>query len=267
MKTYTSSIVASCLAGLLLLPAATAAQQQDDRMARIRRSFPADAADRIARVASEAEADGVPADAVLDKALEGAAKGVPADRVVAAVGSYAERLGRASRILPDGAGRDAVVAGADALRRGAPPEAVRSVGGRAGAATPEALVVLGDLVEAGVPAEQALTVVTEALARGHRGQSLLAVPSSVRRLLRQGTPPDLAGRAVARTLAGKGPPSGVPPVQLPPRTGGPPVPAGTGPPDDPGGQGGDAPPDDPPGGGPPGGDPPGGGGGSGGSGG
>lgn len=258
MRGLTRWILTACLTGLLALPAHVSAQE--DGMTRVREVFPADAADRIARIVSEAEAEGLPADPVLDKALEGAAKGVPAGRVVAAVSSYAERLRGASRLLGDRPAPDALVAGADALQRGATPEAVGTVAERAGDATPAALVVLGDLVDAGVPVEYALDVVTAALDEGRRGQDLLAMSAVVRRLLRQGTPPGLAARAVARTLAGEAPPSGVPPVQLPPQAAGPPVPPGSGPPGQPG------PPDEggPPGGGSPGGGQPGGGGGSGG---
>lgn len=242
------------LAALLALPAPTAGQEAGG-MDRVRQSFPDGAADEIGRIVADAEAEGIPAGPVVGKALEGAAKGVPADRVVSAVSAYADRIREASGLLPQGAPTDGLVAGADALRRGARPEAVRDVGGRADGATPEALVVLGDLTEAGVPAGRAVEVVTEALARGRRGEGMLAMPAAVRRLTRQGTPPGRAARAVARTLAGEGPPSGVPPVQLPPQAGGPPVPPGSGPPDGAGPPDDEGPPDgDPPGGGPPGGE-------------
>lgn len=248
----------AALTGLLAL-SAPAAGQEADGMDRVRQSFPAEAADEIARIVEDAGATGLPAGPVVGKALEGAAKGVPPDRVVSAVSAYADRLREAAGLLPEGVPPDGLVAGADALRRGADPEAVREVAGRAGGATPEALVVLGDLTEAGVPADRAVEVVTEALARGRRGQALLAMPAAVRRLTRQGTPPGRAARAVAMALAGNGPPSGVPPVQLPPQAGGPPVPPGAGPPEgkgppgDPGPPDDGGPPDDPPGGGPPGG--------------
>lgn len=255
MKKWTMMAV---LTGLLALSAPLAAQEAAG-MDRVRTSFPGEAADEIARIVADAEAEGLPTAPVVAKALEGAAKGVPADRVVSAVSAYADRLQRASGLLPEGAPTDGIVSASDALRRGATPDAVRDVGARAGDASPEALVVLGDLAEAGVPVDQAVEVVTEALAQGRRGQGLLAMPAAVRRLTRQGTPPGQAARAVAMTLAGKGPPSGVPPVQLPPQAGGPPVPPGAGPPDragspdDAGPPDDGGPPDDPPGGGPPGG--------------
>lgn len=254
MKKWTTTAV---LTGLLALSAPLAAQEAGG-MDRVRESFPGEAADEIAKIVADAEAGGLPTAPVVGKALEGAAKGVPADRVVSAVSAYADRLQRASGLLPEGAPTDGIVAAADALRRGATPDAVRDVAGRAGDASPEALVVLGDLAEAGVPVDRAVEVVTEALAQGRQGQGLLAIPAAVRRLTRQGTPPEQAARAVAMTLAGKGPPSGVPPVQLPPQAGGPPVPPGAGPPEGAGppgddGRPGDGSPDDPPGGGPPGG--------------
>lgn len=255
MKTWTMMAV---LTGLLAVSAPLAAQEAEG-MDRVRKAFPDEAADEIAQVVADAEAAGLPTGPVVGKALEGAAKGVPADRVVSAVSAYADGLREASGLLPEDVPTDAIVAGADALRRGATPDAVRDVGARAGDASPEALVVLGDLTEAGVPVDRAVEVVTEALAQGRRGQGLLAMPAAVRRLTRQGTPPGQAARAVALTLAGKGPPAGVPPVHLPPQAGGPPVPPGTGPPEGKGPPGDPPPPDDggspddPPGQGPPGG--------------
>lgn len=242
-------------------PAAASAQEaaraRAAKMERIRAAFPGEAAERIRETVRRAEQAGLPADPILDKALEGAAKGVPAARVRSAVSAYADRLQRAAGLLEGRPGRHELVAASDALRRGAPDAAVRRVARGAGDHRPAALVVLGDLVEAGVPAGEAVDVVETALRQGRRGEGLMGIPSAVRRLQREGTPPGLAARAVSRTMAGKGPPPGVPPVQLPPQAGGPPVPPGSGPPE------GKGPPDEkgPPGGGQPGGGPPGGGGG------
>ena len=256
MRILSTWAVVASAAALLAAPRASLAQQAD--LSRVRQALPADAADRVARIVEEAEAAGVPAHPLVNKALEGTAKGVPADRIVSAVSSYASRLRSASGTLGGGAKADQVVAAADALGRGASPEAVSRLNREAGDGSAAAFVVLGDLVESGVPVDRAVEVVEEALRTGRTGADLLAVPGVVRRLVRQGTPPGLAARAVARTMAGRGPPEGVPPVELPPQAGGPPVPPGAGPPGEVPGQGkGDGPPDEP---GPPGGEPPGGGG-------
>jgi hypothetical protein len=247
-------------------PVPAAAQEdaatRQAKMERIRAELPPEVAEGIAETVRRAESEGLPVEPILDKALEGAAKGVPPARVGSAVSAYADRLQRAAGSLEGRPGRDDLVAASEALRRGAPDDAVRQVGRQAGSDRAAALVVLGDLVEAGVPAGDAVDVVDTALRQGRRGEGLLAIPGVIRRLQREGTPPGLAARAVARTMAGKGPPAGVPPVQLPPQAaGGPPVPPGQGPPPGKGPPGDQGPPDEK---GPPGGDPPGGGGGSGG---
>jgi len=201
-------------------PAPAAAQEEaatrQAKMERIRAQFSPEVAEGIAETVRRAESEGLPGDAILDKALEGAAKGVPPARVGSAVRAYADQLQRAARTLEGRPGRDELVAASEALQRGAPEDAVRQVARRAGSDRAAALVVLGDLVEAGVPTGDAVDVVDTALRQGRRGEGLLAIPGVVRRLQREGTPPGLAARAVARTLAGEGPPAGVPPVEIPP---------------------------------------------------
>ena len=58
-----------------------------------------------------------------------------------------------------------------------------------------ALVVMGDLVEAGVPAGRAIEVMQEALVRTTDEEGLLDVPTALRRLVRDG--------ALARDAAGE----------------------------------------------------------------
>ncbi len=74
--------------------------------------------------------------------------------------------------------------------------AVAAVRGReAGARTPMALVVMGDLVEAGVPAGRAIEVMQEALVRTNGEEGLLEVPTALHRLVREGAlAPDAAGQ-------------------------------------------------------------------------
>ena len=239
---------------MMALPAGLAAQE-DAGFARIRRVFPPAAAERIEAIVQDSRASGVPADALLSKALEGAAKGVPADRVIAVLSEYATRLGEARGLVGSGRGADEVVAAADALRRGVPPDAVQAVAeARAGdAAVP--LIVLGDLMEAGVPVEQARQVVSEALQRGGADEQLLAIPGAVRRMIRDGRGPGEAASAVRRGFQSGQLPPGIPAA---PRGagpgGGPPVPPGTGPPGGKGKGKGKGPPKGkgkPPGGGPP----------------
>ncbi len=174
------------------------------RLRQMRDHFGPSVSARIDDVLTAARRKGVPEQILVTKALEGAAKGVPGDRVVSALQSYAGRLERARSLLGGSAGDPLLVAGADALQKGVDPNAVRSVG-RASGGDPMPLVVLGDLLDAGVPVGQAVPLVQQALQQGRHGESLLEVPARVRQLMRQGTPPGQAAREVGRSLgAGSG---------------------------------------------------------------
>lgn len=218
---------------MLSLPAGLAAQE-DAGLARIRQVFPAAAAQQIEAIVQQSRSAGLPAGALVDKALEGAAKGVPADRVVAVVSEYATRLEEARTLIGQERGADEVVAAADALRRGVPADAVRAVAGarqQGDAAIP--LVVLGDLMDAGVPVEHAREVVSEALQRGGVDEQLLAIPGAVRRMVREGRAPDEAASAVAQGFRSGQLPPGIPAVRGRGigSGGAPPVPPGAGPPE------------------------------------
>ena len=92
------------------------------------------------------------------------------------------------------------MAGADALRRGVAGDALTSIGRDAGDRTPMALVVMGDLMEAGVPAGRAMEVMREALVRTTGEEGLLDVPTTLRRLVREGALAPDAARQVLRAM-------------------------------------------------------------------
>ncbi len=234
-------------ASLLAVPAVLLAQ--DGKLDRVRAVYPTDAAERIAELVEAARGEGVPADPILDKALEGAAKRVPPDRVLAALSALHDRLRTASELIgPARPDASAVVATSDALRRGVPPETIRRLATDRPDDLTVPMVVLGDLVDAGVPVDQAYVVLQDVLARGAAGDQLLAVPAAVRRLIREGRLPDQAVDAVRSALQKGGLPAlGIPVGGVGPPNG-PPVPPGAGPPE------GKGPPDEkgpPPGKGPP----------------
>lgn len=207
---------------------------------RLRARLGDEAARRVVEAVERAGERGVPLRPLLSKALEGAAKGVPADRIGAAVSSYAGRLERSIGLVGPERGPDVVVAGADALGRGVPSDQVRRVARSSPAdrgAVP--LVVLGDLVEAGVPADRAAETVGEAVRQGVSGDALLRMPDRVRRMIRRGVPPAHAAERARGAAARRGPPAGAP--------GGPPGGAGGGPGDGPPVPPGSGPPGDPPG--------------------
>ncbi len=82
-----------------------------------------------------------------------------------------------------------------------------------------AVLVLADLVEAGVPAERALGVLREAMRKRTGEQQMLGISGRVRQLMRQGQSPQDAAEQVRRALqrgrggGGFGPP--VPPGSEP----------------------------------------------------
>jgi hypothetical protein len=84
-----------------------------------------------------------------------------------------------------------VIAAADAHRRGVPVTEIEALRARAPAASSlvVALVVLGDLVQRGVPADRARDALVELLEAGVAPQQLLDIPARVDAALRVGAPP------------------------------------------------------------------------------
>lgn len=228
--------------GLLLAPVPGAAAQESDAEAavdRARQAYGPEVAERVAAVLNRADSRQIPAAPLVNKVFEGAAKGVPGEALVAGLSAFGDRLATARQALGPEAASGEVVAAAGALQRGASPESVGDLALLASEDAAIPLMVLGDLVETGVPVERALAVVEQALERGHRGQGLLRVSSAVRGLVASGRPPGEAVRAVERAMqqgkppaqfpgVGKGAPGGVPGMGP---SGAAPVPPGAGPPD------------------------------------
>ena len=184
------------LAAVLAFSSANALLAQD-QVARLRQAYSLEAAAQIEAVVEQAGRNGVPVGPLYDKALEGAAKRVPAALVMPALREFSGRMQRAQGLLggtPDAAW---VVAGADALRRGVAADALTSIGREAGTRTPMALVVMGDLLDAGVSAGRAMEVMREAFMRTTGEEGLLDVPTALRRLVREGAlAPDAAGQVL-----------------------------------------------------------------------
>lgn len=234
--------VAAAAALLLVtaLPATAPAQRAAPEQAvrRVEEAYGAEVARSVENLARSLRERGVPAAPIRDRALEGIAKQVPAESFVVGLRSYGKRLARASEALPQPAGTSTVVAAADAIQGGVPPEVVRELAGRTAGrrevvgALP--LVVLADLAGAGVPVDQALSVVRSALGRGLGPRQMLATSGAVRDLIRQGRVPAAAARTVERTLGtGRLPtsvPNGLSPPAGLPVSGGAPIPPGAAPP-------------------------------------
>lgn len=188
---------------------------------RARASLPSQAFQSIDAMGTELDREGIPPEPLYNKALEGLAKRVPLDRLLPVVTRYAGQL-RLARDAFDGRGTGSLyVAGADALQRGVEVEVLRRLGQReegSPEASPMAVLVLADLVEAGVPADRALGMVREALRLRTGEEQMLGLTARVRRLMRQGQSPQDAAEQVRRALrrgrgGGVGPP--VPPGSEP----------------------------------------------------
>ncbi len=184
---------------------------QETARARAQAILPSDVFEQITGMVRSAEADGVPGDLLYDKALEGVAKHVPDARLAPAIELYAGRLRAAKGAFGGTVSGPLLVAGADALQRGVSADLLRGLGeGRA--RSPMAVLVLSDLVEAGVPGQEALSLVREAARRGIREQRMLDLPAEVQRLMRQGRPAGDAIEQVRRSMWGARGEGGSPPV-------------------------------------------------------
>lgn len=176
---------------------------QESARARAQATLPAQVVAELDALVAEMEPAGVPGEPLYAKALEGAAKRVPPGRLVPAVRAYADRLGRARTALGPTAGVPLLVAGADALQRGVPDEALRGLpSDRPRSAV--AVLVLAELVESGVPTDRALETLREAMARRTQDARMLDIPARVRRLVRDGVPPREAIDRVRRQLRARG---------------------------------------------------------------
>jgi hypothetical protein len=211
------------------------AAQSEARIARAKAALPAEAARELERALSHARSQGIPTAPLVDKVLEGTAKGIPADRILAVVHDLSRELERATELLTvDGPAPVAdIVAVSDALRRGVPAEAVRSLrSGRPQEPIALAVHTLADLLDRGVPVDNALDVLGAWHSQGARLDQLRDIPAAVERLIREGALPAQAATAVATTVrGGQGPAGGGPPgvVNARSKANGPPnVPPGLG---------------------------------------
>ncbi len=205
-----------------------AAQTTDvptDPSARLREVLPPDVAAHVLAVIADARVHGLPANALEQRALKFAARGVPAADIARAVGEHADRQAHAKTLLDAARGSstsgDEVEAGAEAMREGVDAGAVSALARSAPSARSLTipLYVLGSLIAAGVPADQALARVNDRLAAGASDSDLAAL--SAREANAHGGTPGAVGRelgaarrpsapAGANRGQGNGPPADVP---------------------------------------------------------
>lgn len=190
----------SILASLLLASAAPAVAQAD--LEQVLSVYPPADAARLEAVILQPRWDGFPTELLIEHTAEGAAKGVSADRLVGAIDDYARRLVRAHEILGKRATTTSLKATADVLSRDIPDDVVRTVAAvnSNDAQLTAAMVALGDLLEAGVPADEAELLLLDAASQRQNNDAVLQIPARVRRWIRQGYQPIDAAAEVKRAM-------------------------------------------------------------------
>ncbi|HEX2779081.1 MAG TPA: hypothetical protein VHM30_06265 [Gemmatimonadaceae bacterium] len=185
------------IAGMLLAPIAPRfAAGQDMRLSA--QLDPATAA-RVGAVVDRARAASLPTEPLVDKALEGARKRADPGRILDAVSALAVRLDSSRAALGGATSESELVAGASALQAGIDPRTLRDLRAARGArslAVP--LVVLGDLVTRGVPADTASALILLVAREGLGDETLLAIQRDVQRDVRDGAHPATAAAIRAR---------------------------------------------------------------------
>ena len=172
---------------------------QETARDRAQRTLSPDVFAELSELATEVSASGVPDEPLYNKALEGAAKRVPPARLVPAVREYATRLGEARQAFGAGASVPLLVAGADALQRGVPRDALQSLPSDR-PRSPMAVLALTELIESGVPRDRAIQLLREVMQQRARDDNMLDISARVRRLINQGVPPADAIERVRQAL-------------------------------------------------------------------
>lgn len=200
---------------LVTIGAAGLEAQQADASARLRRELPPAVADPLEPLVRQAQADGLPADALVSRALEGRAKGVPEDRIVRAVSAYATQLEASKRAVAAGGRAPSageIEAGALALGLGAREADVSALARQApsGRSLTVPLAVMGSLIARGLPSDAALGRVQASLMERQTDRELMGLPGGGPPAgVTPGGPPPWAGPG-ATASPPAGPPAGVP---------------------------------------------------------
>lgn len=159
---------------------------------------PPAALEDIRALISEAEADGLPVEPLIQKALEGSVKGVAADRIVSTLRVFRAELRDARYLLgsvrPEAVDHSGDIVGvAFALHRGLRPAEVRDLLEVAPEGTRDvALQIAADITARGYAPEDASQLVADAVAQRLSPDQLLAIPRFVFAELERGAAPDEA---------------------------------------------------------------------------
>ena len=213
----------SLFLGAALLPMALGAQEiPTDRLQNV---LPPEVSSQVLEQIEDARARGLPAQAMATLALEGVTKGRSGEEIVAAVEGLATDMTQATEALERAGDREPqggeVEAATAAMRMGVDGEAVgelaRSQPSGRSLAVP--LLVVGGLVDRGLPSDEALASVRDRLEAGATDGQLLADFPEVGRSLGQGMAPAERGAAMRSGFAGVQVPVAGVPVSIPGRPG------------------------------------------------
>lgn len=161
-----------CALGALVLPGTRADAQGAGRdpVARLREVLPADVAERVIATVTAARERGLPAQALENRALKYAARGVAPEQIERSVVEHASRMDRAQSALAGARGGmrpggDEVDAAAEAMRMGVDGAAVGALARSApsGRSLAVPLFVVGNLVDRGLPSDEAIARVRDRL--------------------------------------------------------------------------------------------------------
>ena len=189
----------ACLLFAVPLPA------QTDDLARVRAEFGEVHTARIAAAIRAGVQAGLPRGLLVDKAVEGAAKHMQPDVVLTAVRTLSDELLAARDLVGPDADPETLEKTADALRHGVDRDLLVELHRERPGELPLLVVAIEDLLHAGVRLEVAQSIIRDATVRGLRGDDVLILPATVRRLVREGRTPGQAASSVRAQLR-RGPP-------------------------------------------------------------
>ncbi|HUG38291.1 MAG TPA: hypothetical protein VML54_15140 [Candidatus Limnocylindrales bacterium] len=188
-----------------LLPMASTAQEVPSQ--RLTEVLPPEVAAQVLDHIESARQQGLPVNAMANHALEGVAKGRSATEVLASVELLVADMGRAREALQTaqrehGAGE--IEAATAAMRMGVDGDDISALASSqpSGRTLAVPLLVVGGLVQRGLPSDDALAAVQSRLAAGLDDAALLGDFPEVGQALTQGLRPDQIGTALASGFAG-----------------------------------------------------------------
>ena len=220
------ALLAACMA---LAAPLSAQNSTEDLSARLREVLPADVAERVIATVANARSRELPARALEQRALMLARKGAEPGAIARSIADHSRAMGEARAALARGrAGRPAdedVAAGAEVIRKGVDGSQVSALAKSApsGRSLAVPLLVVGSLVDRGLPSDAALARVLERMNARATDAELSRIPQQgeagrdrgeAARAGRPGprpAPPTRVGRGTGGTARGR-PPANVPPA-------------------------------------------------------